>query len=183
MPLGQPQDALSGELDVASRLKWPAPHASDSHAFQAGGYQPIVQISTDGFSGYPEAVDLAFGPYARFGTIVKEYRNANMTYTPSVRAMRPRTRAAVLALPGVVPLAWPGAPKNFYRAWRELRTTARVDGGAMQRLRRSSASEVERVTPGAAAAFLGHATPGLAERCYIDPRIAGPRPVSPTRLE
>lgn len=105
------------------------------------------------------------------------------TGAPIVRAMRPRTRAAVLALPGVVPLAWPGAPKNFYRAWRELRTTARVDGGAMQRLRRSSASEVERVTPGAAAAFLGHATPGLAERCYIDPRIAGPRPVSPTRLE
>src|SRR5205814_10173874 len=32
---------------------------------------------------YPEAVDLAFGPYAKFGTIIKEYKNANMAYTPS----------------------------------------------------------------------------------------------------
>ena len=32
---------------------------------------------------YPEAVDLAFGPYVKFGTIIKEYRNANMIYTPT----------------------------------------------------------------------------------------------------
>ena len=45
--------------------------------------KPIVQISTDGFPAYPEAVDLAFGPYARYRTIIKEYRNASMIYTPS----------------------------------------------------------------------------------------------------
>jgi len=38
---------------------------------------------TFGFAAYPEAVDLAFGPYVRFGTIRKEYRNARMIYTPS----------------------------------------------------------------------------------------------------
>jgi IS1 family transposase/transposase-like protein len=70
-------------MDVASRLKFPNPHASDAFDFKAGGYKPIVQISTDGFSAYPEAVDLAFGPYVKFGTIIKEYRNANMIYTPS----------------------------------------------------------------------------------------------------
>jgi len=43
----------------------------------------VVQISTDGWAGYPEAVDLAFGSYARYGSIVKEYRNATMAYTPS----------------------------------------------------------------------------------------------------
>lgn len=69
--------------DVAGRLTWPNAHASDAHAFAAGGYRPIVQISTDGFAAYPEAVDLAFGPYAKFGTIIKEYRNARMIYTPS----------------------------------------------------------------------------------------------------
>ncbi|MBN2022776.1 MAG: hypothetical protein JW809_08260 [Pirellulales bacterium] len=30
----------------------------------------------DGFQGYPEAVDLAFGPYAKYGQIIKDYRNA-----------------------------------------------------------------------------------------------------------
>lgn len=78
-------------LDVAKRLQWPNPHQSDAHAFDAGGYRPIVQISTDGFAAYPEAVDLAFGPYAKFGTIIKEYRNANMVYTPSEMVGTKRT--------------------------------------------------------------------------------------------
>jgi IS1 family transposase len=69
--------------DLASRLVWPTRHSSDAHAFSSGGYKPIVQISTDGFAPYPEAVDAAFGPYAKFGTIVKDYRNATMPYTPS----------------------------------------------------------------------------------------------------
>lgn len=70
-------------LDVASRLTWPNPHASDAHAFLPGGFKRIVQISADGFAAYPEAVDLAFGPYVKFGTIIKEYKNATMQYTPS----------------------------------------------------------------------------------------------------
>jgi len=69
--------------DVASRLVFPTAHASDAHAFKLGGYKPVVQISTDGFAAYPEAVDLAFGPYAKYGVIIKEFRNAKMIYTPS----------------------------------------------------------------------------------------------------
>ena len=41
----------------------------------------MVQVSTDGFKCYPEAVDLAFGPNVKFGTIVKEFRNAKRIYT------------------------------------------------------------------------------------------------------
>ncbi|MEX0677307.1 MAG: hypothetical protein WD063_09540 [Pirellulales bacterium] len=70
-------------IDVAGRLVFPKPHASDAVDFKAGGYSAIVQISTDAFAGYREAVDLAFGPYVKYGTIIKEYRNANMIYTPS----------------------------------------------------------------------------------------------------
>ena len=70
-------------MDLAIRLKFPSPHDSDSHAYQVAGYEQITQISTDGFPAYPEAVDLAFGPYAKFGTITKDYRNASLPYTPS----------------------------------------------------------------------------------------------------
>jgi transposase-like protein/IS1 family transposase len=70
-------------VDIASRLVFPNAHASDAHSYMAGGYKPITQISTDCFNAYPEAVDLAFGPYVKFGTIRKEYRNAKMIYTPS----------------------------------------------------------------------------------------------------
>ena len=78
-------------MDVAGRITFPNPHASDSHSFMAGSYAPVVQISTDGFAVYPEAVDLAFGPYVKFGTIVKEYRNASMIYTPSEMVGTKRT--------------------------------------------------------------------------------------------
>ena len=90
--------------DVASRLTFPNPHASDAHSFQAGGYRPVVQISTDAFAAYPEAVDLAFGPYVKFGTIMKQYRNANIIYTPSemvgtkrtgIRGIRGRERRTI----------------------------------------------------------------------------------------
>lgn len=78
-------------MDVSRRLVFPNPHASDSHAFAAGAYAPVVQISTDGFAAYPEAVDLAFGPYVRYGKIIKEYKNASMIYTPSELAGTIRT--------------------------------------------------------------------------------------------
>lgn len=72
-------------VDLASRLTWPKPHESDAHAWQPGGYRTITQISTDGFAGYPEAVDLAFGPYAKYGVLIKNYRNANLpaSYAPA----------------------------------------------------------------------------------------------------
>jgi hypothetical protein len=64
-------------MDLASRLVMPKPHQSDPHAYQAGGYVHITQISSDGFQAYPEAVDLAFGPYVKYGQIIKDYRNAD----------------------------------------------------------------------------------------------------------
>ena len=62
--------------DLAGRLVFPKPHASDRHAYQRGGYIYVTQLSSDAFPAYPEAVDFAFGPYAKFGTIQKDYRNA-----------------------------------------------------------------------------------------------------------
>jgi IS1 family transposase len=64
-------------VDLAGRLIRPVPHASDTHAWLRGEYRTIVQISTDGFAGYPEAVDLAFGPYVKYGQLVKNYRNTD----------------------------------------------------------------------------------------------------------
>jgi transposase-like protein/IS1 family transposase len=77
--------------DVAGRLVFPNAHASDAHSYMAGGYKPITQISTDCFAAYPEAVDLAFGPYVKYGTIRKEFRNATMIYTPSEMVGTQRT--------------------------------------------------------------------------------------------
>lgn len=78
-------------MDLRSRLVTPKPHESDDHHWKEGTYRPVTQISTDGLVSYPEAVDLAFGPYVEFGTIIKEYRNATMVYTPSEMVGTERT--------------------------------------------------------------------------------------------
>jgi len=78
-------------MDVAGRLRLPGPGSADDHAFVARRYRPVVQISTDGWAGYPEAVDLAFGPHAHYGSLIKEYRNANIQYTPSEMVGTKRT--------------------------------------------------------------------------------------------
>jgi IS1 family transposase len=70
-------------VELRSRLAMPNPHATDAHGFHRPGPLHVTQISTDGFAPYPEAVDLAFGRYAKFGTIVKDYKNASLPYTPS----------------------------------------------------------------------------------------------------
>ena len=66
-------------------------HMSHNRGWLGSSYRAIIRISTDGWAGYPEAVDLAFGPYAKFGTIIKEYRNATMIYTPSEMVGTKRT--------------------------------------------------------------------------------------------
>jgi IS1 family transposase len=71
-------------MSLKSRMRpIPKPHATDAHHFRTGQPFYLTQVSTDGFPGYPEAVDLAFGPYAKYGTIIKEYRNDGMQYDPS----------------------------------------------------------------------------------------------------
>jgi IS1 family transposase len=65
-------------MDLASRLVMPKPHESDAHAYQRPEHRKVIQISTDGFAGYPEAVDLAFGPYVRYGVLIKEFRSNDM---------------------------------------------------------------------------------------------------------
>lgn len=52
-----------------------------------------------------------------------------------------------------------------------MRTLTRIAGlkGTLKTLRKSAATAVEQMQPGAATALLGHKTPGLAARHYVDP--------------
>lgn len=93
---------------------------------------------------------------------------------------RPETLAAMRELGGRYPLHWPkSGQKEFYGHWKKLRTMAGLTSGGMQQLRRTSATFTAKVQPGMASRLLGHRTPGLAEKSYIDPRIAGEHAVEP----
>lgn len=66
-------------------------------------------------------------------------------------------------------LIWPlwGRREVFAKGAKRLIRAAGLQG-TMKWLRRASATEIEREHPGCASRHLGHKTPGLAERFYID---------------
>lgn len=59
-------------VDLADRIALPVPMDIGERI----GIKP--QLSTDGFAGYPEAVDLAFGSNVNYGVLIKNYRNHDM---------------------------------------------------------------------------------------------------------
>ncbi len=76
--------ATSFLCDLAKRLKFPKPHASDAHNYGKAAYKPIIRISTDAFPPYPEAIDFAFGPYAQYAQIVKDVRKDGVSINKRV---------------------------------------------------------------------------------------------------
>lgn len=91
--------------------------------------------------------------------------------------------ASMAAKPGRA-LVWPlwGRREVFAKAAKKLLEEAELPG-TLKWLRRSSATEVERHHPGCAGLHLGHKTPGMAERFYLDhDQLAVNRPM-PAPLE
>lgn len=72
-------------VDLATRFVWPSPHSTDPHAYQRPNVEPITRLSSDQWSGYGEAVDLAFGGRVQFGQLRKDFRNRDQpgNYVPS----------------------------------------------------------------------------------------------------
>lgn len=81
------------------------------------------------------------------------------------------------------PLAWPFSDDHWADCWRKIARSAGLEPRKIfPRIRSSAASYVELHHPGHAQRFLGHRTPGLAYRHYVDPRIVGRSPVRPPQL-
>ena len=75
----------------------------------------------------------------------------------------------------------PVGVRRIYRLLEQVRERANVSSGAMQQMRRTGATQVEIQQPGAAQRFLGHETPGLAYRYYVDWSQVQ-RPVEPPKI-
>lgn len=79
-------------------------------------------------------------------------------------------------------LPWPGARCILDRWFNRLVKRSQIRPGGTRWIRRGAASEVEKNHPGMAGKFLGHLTPGLAAKHYLDPSITNQRPVRPPEL-
>ena len=102
----------------------------------------------------------------------------------AVEILRPLSPETIKAIKATFPpkreliFDWPHGRNHLNTEWSRIVQAAGLPGGHRQglhKLRRTSASHLESVAPGTAGRHLGHLTPGLAERFYIDPRIAKPQ--------
>lgn len=87
--------------------------------------------------------------------------------------LRPETMAAIDAtFPPARKTIFGDAcgPRQMYELCVACIQKAGLKGG-LQKMRRTSATLLEQICPGAAMKHLGHRTPGLAYRNYVDPRF------------
>lgn len=104
------------------------------------------------------------------------FRLTEKTRAMIEQSMQGRARAAVLP--------WPSTREAFRKQFALIVKKAGVRRGTWKWLRRSSATDVERLCPGAGAPHLGHARGStIAARHYIDPYIVGAPLVAPTPLD
>jgi hypothetical protein len=73
---------------------------------------------------------------------------------------------------------WALSRKHVFLHFRKLVKDAGL-AGSSKFLRRSGATAVEMASPGAASKFLGHLSPGLAAKHYLDPTLLAERQPSP----
>jgi integrase len=103
-----------------------------------------------------------------------------------VHRLRPATVAAVDALfPPTRELIfdWPHGMNAFHHHWQEVLDCAGMDldrRNGVQKIRRTSASHLEAISPGAATKHLGHRTGDMARMHYLDEKISrGELPMPP----
>ena len=95
-----------------------------------------------------------------------------------VHVLRPKT---VEALEAIFPpereliFEWPHTMRTLHHHWSDVLAAAGIDPqnrrNGVQKLRRTSASHLERENPGAASAHLGHRSADMARMHYLDPKI------------
>lgn len=78
-------------------------------------------------------------------------------------------------------LVWPlwGRREALYRAFRRLVASAGIRRGTFRWLRRTAATQTERVSPGSATALLGHSSRSTTEQWYIDRSQLAKPPLPP----
>lgn len=113
------------------------------------------------------------------GTIPADWRSSKTHYQQTVQLQASAVEACRnlrghLRRPDERLLPWPYDRTVLYKYWRRLLKHAGMPvsrRNGSQKIRRTAASWLERVSPGSATRFLGHASPELAAKHYLDPRI------------
>lgn len=150
-----------------------------SRVRRADYWRALILVAWDSALRLGDLLRLRFDQVGDDGCVVLQQ---SKTGWPIVCRLRPETVAAVqvIRLPPRDRVFGDGLSRgHLFREFRLIVKAAGLVGGT-KRIRRGAATAVERLMPGSAQRQLGHRTPGLAARHYIDPRLLGgdgrPRP-------
>lgn len=115
--------------------------------------------------------DLLTMPIASVSPVIQ--MRQHKTNVPVAVQLRQETLQAIAAQVGdrqPSDLVWPlwGRREALYRAFRRLVAASGIRPGTFTWLRRTAATQTERVSPGSATALLGHSSRSTTEQWYID---------------
>ncbi|RIK73639.1 MAG: hypothetical protein DCC68_24510, partial [Planctomycetota bacterium] len=151
--------------------------------------EAIIRVEQDTAMRRGDLLTVTWGEVYEGGVI---QWTCQKTDEPIVKRLRPETLAAcdrvrVAHDDRLIP--WSRRIDRLYPWWKLLLSIAGLPAdyrNGLQKLRRTSATALERVSPGSAAWHLGHKTPGMAAAHYLDPaQCSTPMlpPAIPTALQ
>jgi integrase len=120
------------------------------------------------------------------GLIVLTMNKTGHVHTCQVRPSTLAALAAVALEDDERLLPWRQVRTGIHKYWRRLLRVAGLPvhrRNGLQKLRRTSASYVEAITPGAATGHLGHRSGDLARKHYLDPRLTSKAVLPPALPE
>lgn len=171
IPRAWTQDELSRLLDAirSYRTARPVPGWDQRHD------RALALVIYDTAFRFSACLQLEFCNLRDDGAIIATAKTQK-TFCDDGKWLGPDTMAAIKALPAATGriFPWPYNKKAYWPRWKKILVAAGLSAtnrDGPQKLRRTSASWMEAMSPGSAERQLGHKTAGLARKNYIDPLI------------
>lgn len=178
-PLPQALTAEEVVLFLAACPRLPGKHRSGISRALLG--RALILTIWDSGLRLGDILRLAFSDYGPDGAGLLIQKKTGF---PVRFSLSPGCLAAIddISLPKRKLVFGEAAPESaVYDSLKRLSTIVGLTAGT-RKLRKSGATAVEIVRPGAAMAYLGHRTPGLAHKHYVDPRLVQEHKEAPPPL-
>jgi integrase len=176
-PVAWDEHQLAALLAVAAGHRG---HLRTHRIPKAAFFVAFIQVAFDSGLRFADLLQLSWTQIAENGGI---HICQEKTGWPHFARLRPETLASLEGIrqPERVRIFGDGlGRRQFFVQFGRLVKYAGLQGGSRM-LRRTGASLLERVCPGAAMGYLGHKTHGLAFKHYVDPSVAHQgRPLPPS---
>ena len=126
-----------------------------------------------------DMLDLTADNYRNGCIVVRAHKTGKVAVRRLSAECQRRLDALLSFSPDATVFRWTLPRRRAIATWRAFLDRNHMPGSSKW-LRRSAATQLERLTPGAAAAWLDHSNPALARKHYLDQTLLDSTPMPPT---